>query len=177
MGKGCEATHKGMGHLQSDHKEADTRMILNALGATNDGATKLSIHSPDTDVLVLAIRRYSEMCPNTSFVTRKGTNHRFIKLQPIVEALGPAKTAALPAFHAITGADNTGSFSGKGKVSCWTEFQVADDSILSGLDNLGREEQPDEDIKDAIERFVCQPYLPKTDITIVKELSWFLFRM
>ena len=49
-------------------------MILHTLDATNDGATKLSIHSPETDVLVLAIRRYSEMCPNTSFVTGKGTN-------------------------------------------------------------------------------------------------------
>ena len=84
MGNGCEATHKGMGHLQSDHEEADTRMVLHALDATNDGATKLSIHSPNPDVLVLAIRRYLEMCPNTSVVTRKGTNHRFIMLQPLV---------------------------------------------------------------------------------------------
>ena len=81
MGNGCEATHKGMGHLQ---EEADTRMVLHALDATNDGATKLSIHLPDPDVLVLAIRRYLEMCPNTSVVTRKGTNHQFIKLQSLV---------------------------------------------------------------------------------------------
>ncbi|XP_068707421.1 zinc finger protein 721-like [Montipora foliosa] len=148
MGKGCEATHKGMGHLQSDHKEADTRMILHALDATNDGATKLSIHSPDTDVLVLAIRRYSEM-----------------------EALGPAKTAALPAFHAITGAFNTGSFSGKGKVSSWKEFQVADDSILSGLDNLGREEQPDEDIKDAIESLVSDEISRMMSLTVMHDNS------
>ena len=81
MGNGCEATHKGMGHLQSDHEEVDTRMmVLHALDATNDGAAKLSIHSPDPDVLVVAIRRYLEMCPNTSVVTRKG----FIKLQPLV---------------------------------------------------------------------------------------------
>ena len=30
-GKECEATLKGMGHLQSDHEEADTRIILHAL--------------------------------------------------------------------------------------------------------------------------------------------------
>ena len=29
--KECEATLKGMGHLQSDHEEADTRIILHAL--------------------------------------------------------------------------------------------------------------------------------------------------
>ncbi|KAL9951847.1 hypothetical protein ACROYT_G044582, partial [Oculina patagonica] len=175
-GTECEATHKDMAHLQSDHEEADTKMILHALDATDDGATHLSIHSPDTDVLVIAIRRYSELCPNTSFVTGRGANHRSIKLQPIVEALGPAKTAALPAFHAITEADNTGSFSGKGKMSCWKEFLEADDSILSSLGNLGREEQPDVEIKSGIEKFVCQIYVPKTDLTTVKELRWSLFK-
>ena len=37
----------------------------------------------------------------------------------------------LPAFifHAITGADNTSSLPGKGKVSCWKAFLEADDSI------------------------------------------------
>ena len=116
------------------------------------------------------------MCPNTSFVTGRGANHRSIKLQPVVEALGPVKTAELPAFYAITKADNTGSFSGKGKVSRWKEFQETYDSILSALGNLGREEQPNDDIKGGIERFLCQLHLPKTDITAVKELRWFFFR-
>ena len=174
-GKECEATHKDMGHLQSDHEEANTKIILHAVDATADGATDLTIHSPDTAVLVLAIRRSSEMCLNTSFVTGRGTSHRS-KLQPIAEALGPEKTAALPAFHAITGADNTGSFSGKGKVSCWKAFLEADDSVLNAPAKLGREEQPGTDIKVRIERFVCQLYLPRTDITTVKKLRRLLFR-
>ena len=37
----------------------------------------------------------------------------------------------LPAFHAITGADNSGSLPGKRKVSCWKAFLEADDSILN----------------------------------------------
>ena len=41
---------------------------------------------------------------------------------------------------------------------------------------LDREEQPGTGIKDWIERFVCQLYLPRTDITTVKELRQFLFR-
>ena len=40
-----------MSHLQSDHEEADMKMILHALDATADGATDLSIYSPGTDVL------------------------------------------------------------------------------------------------------------------------------
>ena len=126
--------------LDRDHEEADTKTILHALYATADGATRLSIHSPDTDILVLAIRRHPEMCANTSFVTGKGANHRAIKLQPIVKALGLAKTAPLLAYHPIIGADNTESFSGKGKVACWKFFQDADESILNALGNLSREE-------------------------------------
>ena len=73
-----------------------------------------------------------------------------------MEALGPAKTAVLPIFHAITGADNAGSIlgKGKGKVTCWKEFQEADDSILSALSNVNLEEQSDDGIKGGIERFV-----------------------
>ena len=67
------ATYKDVSHLQSDHEEADTKIILRALDATADGASELSIYSPDTDVLVRAIRRYPEMCPNTSFVTGSAT--------------------------------------------------------------------------------------------------------
>ena len=64
-----------MGHLQRDHEEADTKIILHALDANADAATEISIHSPDTDVFVLAIRRHAEMCPKTTFVTGRGVNH------------------------------------------------------------------------------------------------------
>ena len=69
-----------MGHLQSNQVEADTKIILHALDATTDGVTELRIHSPDTDVLVLAIRRYPELCVNTSFVTGRGESHGVIDL-------------------------------------------------------------------------------------------------
>lgn len=52
----CKATHKDIVHLQSDNEEADTKIVLHALDAIADRATKLSIYSPDIDVLVLAIR-------------------------------------------------------------------------------------------------------------------------
>lgn len=68
------------------------------------------------------------------------------------------------------------AFRRRGKVTCWKEFQEADDTILSSLGKLDREEKPDGDIKGEIERIVCQLYLPKTDITNVKELRRFLLR-
>ena len=50
-------------------KKPVRRGCMHALAATTDGASDLSIHSPDTDVIVLAIRQYSAMCPNTLIVT------------------------------------------------------------------------------------------------------------
>lgn len=74
--------------------------------------------SPDTDVFVLALRRYPDLRDNVSFVTVKGRTHREIKQQPIDQALGKERTAAPPAFHAPSGADNTGYFLGHAKTLC-----------------------------------------------------------
>ena len=125
-GSGCQATHKDVGHLQSNQEEAYTKIILHALDATANCATQREIHSPDRDVFVLALRRYPELCENTLFVTGRGQHHTMIELKPIVQTLGPEKIAALPAFHAPSGADNAGSFPGKGKLLCWKVFAEAD---------------------------------------------------
>ena len=82
-GSECQETHKDVGHLRSNQEEAGTKMILHALDATASGATKLQIHSPDTDVFVLSLRRYPELCENTLFVTGRGQQHRMIEMKPI----------------------------------------------------------------------------------------------
>ena len=150
-------------------------MILRALDATANGATKLLIHSPDTDVFVLALRRYPELCENTLFVTGRGQHHRIIELKPIVETLGPEKIAAFLAFHALSGADNTKSFSGKGKLLCWKIF-AEEDSIITALAELGQAAHRNEEIVAAIEKFVCLPYQPRTKLMTVKDLRWSLFK-
>lgn len=175
-GSHCRATQKDMAHLQSNQEEADTKILLHALDATSDGATEVQIHSPDTDVFVLSLRRYSELCHNTSFVTGTGQHHRVIKLNPIVDALGNAKTAALPAFHALSGADNTGSFSGKGKQTCWKTFLEADEPVTEALASLGTTETPSAETLCSIEKFICQLYVPNTSISEVAKLRWWLFR-
>ena len=100
-------------HLASNHEEADTKLLLHAVDATISGATSIEIMSPDSDVFVLSLRRFPQLCQNTTFVTGRGEHLRKIALRPIVDALGPARIAALPGFHAWSGADVTGSFAGK----------------------------------------------------------------
>ena len=115
-GSTCEATNRGITHIKSSQEEADTKIILHALDAATHGATeelRSMIHSPDTDVLVLALRRHPELCNDVNFITGTGLRHRVIKLKSAVQALGNLKVAALPDLHALSGADITGSFGGK----------------------------------------------------------------
>ena len=175
-GSECKVTHKDVRNLQSSQEEADTKIIFHAADATSDGAIEIQVHSPDTDVFVLALRRYPELCANVSFVTGKGRNRRAIKLQPIVQALGEARTAALPAFHALSGADNTGCFSGHAKPLCWKAFLNVDEDVVKEMAKLGRAPTPSDETMKAIEKFVCELYVPKTALSTVKDLRWWLFR-
>ena len=53
-----EGTMRNMTYLKSNQEEADTKIILHALDATTNGATEMKIHLPDTNVFILALRRF-----------------------------------------------------------------------------------------------------------------------
>ena len=110
---------------------------------------------------MLALRRFSELCGNTVFLTGRGLRHRKIPSSPIVRTLGPVRAAALPGFHAWSGADVTGSFAGKGKLACWKAFLEADEECVTELAGLGSTPQPTPETFAAIEKLVCHLYLPK----------------
>ena len=134
----CEATHQRTEHLQSNQEEADTKLILHALDATANGATTLEIHSPDTDVCVVP-KMLSGALPK--HLLRNWYRPKTLKDKP--------------AFHALSGADNTGSFSGKGKLACWEVFNRPDEDVITALANLRTTEHPDEDTIKGVEKFVC----------------------
>ena len=171
----CKGTKRDMSYLKSDQEEADTKIVLHALDATANGATEIRIHSPDTNVFILALRRYPDLCQNTVFVTGKGDTYRTIKLQPIVRALGPLKTAALPSFQDLTGADNTGSFAKKGKPTCWGVFNEAHDDVIQALSQLSTSDLPSHETLEAVEKLLCQLFLSKRDICSLRALRWWLF--
>jgi len=150
----CRATHKDVVYLDSDQEEADTKILLHAVDATATGAKSIKIFSPDTNVLLLALRHYSELCVDTSFVTRRGQCHRNIQLRPIVRTLGAARMAALPGFHAWSGADVTGNFAFKGNLECWKAFLEADEECVTALADLSSIILPTAGMFYAIEKLV-----------------------
>ena len=62
-------------HLRSTQEEADTKILLHAVDAAAHGATEINIHSPDTDVFILSLRRYPQLCHKTNIrIFTKGRN-------------------------------------------------------------------------------------------------------
>ena len=96
----------------------------------------------------------------TYFVTSVGNNKRVISLGPIVNALGDAQDEALPGFHAFSGADVTGRYAGKGKLTCWQALSRCSMEVVSAFAALGTSEKLEVDTERAIETFVCQLYEP-----------------
>ena len=166
----CISNNLPLEHLESSQEEADTRMILHALDAVHRGATSISIHSSDTDVL----DKFPELCPLTSMVIGTGSKRRTVDIAPIHAALGPL-ASPLPGFHALTGCDQTGTFCGKSKVSCWKALKIADTTIIEALGNLGETQDLSNTDVRALEAFTCQIYMPNTKITSVAEMRWHLF--
>ena len=172
----CRATHKDMAYLDGGQEEADTKIMLHVVDATASGAKRIKIFSLDTDVFVLALRCYRELCMDTSFVTERGQRHQNIQLCPIVRSLGAARMAALPGFHAWSGADVTGNFAFKGKLECWKVFLEDDEECATVLADLGSTILPTAGMFYAIEKLVCQLNMPKTKVSSLKDLRWLLFR-
>ena len=127
-------------------------------------------------MFVLLLRRYYKLSTEIHFVTGTGQCCRVIKLRPIEKTLGRSRLAALPALQAISGADVTGSFANKGKLTWWKLFKDADEATIDALSKLGTRGLPTADTMAAIEKLVCRLYVPSTQIKTVSELRWSLFR-
>ena len=160
--------------LQTTQEEADTKMILHGVFVATKGVISTHIYSPDTDVVILALRRIPMLTAEVGMFIGQGMK-KFIDLLPIYNALGPLKASALVGLHALSGADITGSFAHKGKPKWWKTFQSADNELLEALVQLGKTSLLPEDVRAQLEKCVCQLYLPKTTLTDIGDVRWWLF--
>ena len=108
-------------------EKADTKIILHAVNLAGRGAKTLHIFSPDTDVMVLAIRRFP-LLPSDSGLFL-GLSRHYLSLKQIYEALGPLKASALRGLHFLSGVDVTG-LSGNGKITWWKAFDSTSKDVL-----------------------------------------------
>ena len=89
--------------LESNHEEADTRLLLHAKHAMNT-CDSVIIKSPDTDVFILCIAMQKTLGSNNLFMmTGTGKRYRTIHINTVVNALGEEFSRCLPGFHAFSG--------------------------------------------------------------------------
>ena len=98
------------------HEEADTRIIVHLTNAVANGYNKLSMHTVDTDIVVLAVASVQYIDVTELWIAfGTGRNFQFLAAHEMARALGPDHCIALPMFHAFTGCDTISCFAGRGK--------------------------------------------------------------
>jgi len=95
---------------------------------------------------------------------------RTISIKSIYQGIGMKKAVALPRFHA----DQIEVFYGKGKISCWRALNYSE-NVQTAFAALGTQDPLSNAVVANIHTFVCQLYCPRTAITDVGELRWWLF--
>ena len=147
------------------HEDADTRMLLFAKHARDDGAAKLVIHTSDIDVFILMLRFLGEI-GELYMKTWKGNKKHVLKVDAVKkqieqELAGDIKInkfwAALPGLHAFTGYDSVSEFAGKGKAKCFNLLRK-DLEFVKSLESLGENWNVTEEVVDKMERFCCSLY-------------------
>ena len=92
------------------------------------------------------------MLKNTSISMASGV----MEIEPIWRAIGAERAKALPAFHAFTGADNTGRFYRIGKATWLQVYMKADRDVISSLHMLSTGTEVTETMLTTLASFVMR---------------------
>ena len=157
------------------HEEADTLILLHSIEvAKRNPFCQLYVACSDTDVLLLLLYFYPQICNNTVF---RATT-REIDVGCAYNALGNEKSMALLGFHAFTGCDSTGRFSGFSKTACFDTFLKSNSFVYKAFASLGNNDDGlKEEIIDGLTQLVLDLYQPKrpSNINTLGQLRWYLF--
>lgn len=107
------------------HEEADTRLLLHANHASQEGHKRILIRTVDSDVVVLALSAFHSINVTELWVFfGVGKHKRYIPIHQLAENLGLQTCQALPFWHAFTGCDTTSAFAGRGKKTAWDVWRA-----------------------------------------------------
>ena len=148
--------------LECNHEEADTRMLLHAHHASQS-TENIVIHTPDTDVLLIAIAASSQISGNIFIRTGTKNKVRIISIEKVKNTLilrydlQPTITELLSksllGFHAFTGCDTVSAFSNKGKVKP-LKILLKNQKYMETFAEIGNNPAPSDEQLDKIQEFV-----------------------
>ena len=173
----CNHPEFNVDHLPPcTHEQEDTRVFIYVSDALKNGYETVTIHTVDTDVLVLAVYIIPLLDVDELWVAfGTATNLRYIPAHSIAMELGPQKSAALPLFHSLTCCDTVSPFYNKGKKTAWESWNgyEALTQVLSDI-MVSPNELSDEQIA-VIERFIILTYCRTSETTDINTARRELF--
>ena len=150
-------TTRPLPRLVSDREEADTRMMLHAEDCCHL-FQRLVLHSPDTDVAVIATHIFSSLlCKQLWMKTGVRDRLRFVPIHALVEKLGSVMCKLLPAFHSLTRCDTTSGPYLIGKKMSWKALKE-NHAKFEALTCLGVVTPPSPDVSATAEQYMCSMY-------------------
>ena len=156
----------GLSMSDSDHEEADTRLVVHIKDALTKGINNFVIASSDTDVIIILLSVYHKLRSDydiIDIVVDFGIKqeHRRISINNLALSLGQTRCKAMNFFHAFTGFDTTLAFKGLGKKTAFQAYRAYPDveSVFAGFhtDPFQNLEEDDEKFK-IIQRFAVLMY-------------------
>ena len=143
--------------LKSSQEEADTRILLHAKHASDQGYTSVIVVSEDTDVFVLLIAFAKEI--PASLYQKRGTSTRvrYMDIRKLRAVLGDKLSQALIAFHAFTGCDTVSAFAGRGKTGPLKQLKK-DEVAIDAFVQLGTSWNVNQSLTSKLQEFTCRMY-------------------
>ena len=160
--------------LKCSHEEADTRMLLHATHASQNGYKTTVLVSEDTDVMVLCLGNCKKT--NCTMYLKCGSQNRtrYINISTLAELHGDDLCDALVGLHAFTGCDSVSAFAGRGKLGAF-KLLKGNRTYQEDFKSLGTSWDVSEHLHRAMESFVCQMYAPSSDICDINDLRYLMF--
>ncbi len=161
--------------LRSTQEEADTRLLLHAQHALQNGCHSTMIISDDTDVFLLCLAFHQI----GQIYIQCGTKNslRIVNITALGQALGQHVCKALIGLHALTGCDSVSAFSGRGKLRP-LKLMLKERKFQDSLVELGKEWVVPCELFSILQEFICRMYSAQvSNIDEVNELRFQLFRL
>ena len=167
----------------SDHEDADTRIMLHLQHALSQGMNRAKILTVDSDLLVIALGAFHSLNSkyhfdeiSIEFGSRQ--THRSISLKTLAIQFGERLCQALPFFHAFTGSENTSAFKFQGKKKALNVLRSSEKAAKTFADFYCNpfQDLTEEDSKfKEIQRFVVLMYSRTSTLSSVNEARMELY--